>query len=52
MKELNVLQMEEINGGVKWECVGIAAITLATAGGGFLGGMFFIAAGVAAGCFD
>lgn len=49
MKELNVQQMEQINGGVKMECVMIAVFIVGS--GGFLGGLFFIAAGVAAGCF-
>ncbi|MEW5842846.1 MAG: hypothetical protein AB1775_06255 [Bacteroidota bacterium] len=50
MKELNALQMEEIEGGVKWACVGIAVVAVASTG--LLGGLFFIAAGVTAGCFD
>jgi hypothetical protein len=50
MKELNILQMEEIEGGVRWACVGIAAVGIASSGG--LGAIFFLAAGVAAGCFD
>ncbi len=50
MKELNVQQMEQINGGdVNWACVGIAVVAVASTG--FLGGLFFIAAGVTAGCF-
>jgi len=50
MKELSVSQMEQINGGVNWACVGIAVV--AAGSGGLLGGLFFIAAGVTAGCFD
>lgn len=49
MKELNVVQMEEINGGtISWACVGIAVVA---AGSGGIGAIFFVGAGVAAGCF-
>lgn len=42
--------MEQINGGeVNWDCVGIAAVAVASTG--LLGGLFFVAAGVTAGCF-
>lgn len=50
MKELSLEQMKQINGGeVSWACVGIAGVAIAS--GGLLGGLFFIAAGVTAGCF-
>jgi hypothetical protein len=50
MKELNVSQMEQINGGTNWACVSIGIVAIASTG--LLGGLFFIAAGVTAGCFD
>jgi hypothetical protein len=50
MKELSVSQMEQIEGGTKWACVGIAAVALVSTG--VIGGFFFIAGAVAAGCFD
>ena len=51
MKELTSQEMVGIDGGVKWKCVAIGAFIILS-GANPVSLLFYLAAGVAAGCFD
>ena len=52
MKEMTFEEMEKMNSGeVNWACVGIAAIAITSGLVNPISALFFVAAGVAAGCF-
>lgn len=51
MRTLSEKEMIELDGGVKWACVGIAVFAVVACSNP-ISGLLYIGAGVVAGCFD